>query len=139
MAAKKPILPKKAAVAKKSRARTPPFKEHPDWSEAKFWSFLRSGLRGTYNRWPPKWTILAEAKRAYQGDDKRTKWEYQCAQCQNYYKQKEISVDHIHPAGSLNNFNDIAGFVERLFVGTQGLQVLCKECHDRKTREDKVK
>jgi 5-methylcytosine-specific restriction endonuclease McrA len=129
----KPVMPKK------SRARTPPFKNYEPWTEAKFWSFIRSGLRSTYNKWPPKWEVLKEAKRPYTGQSKQQKWEYLCSSCNKYYKQKDISVDHIVPAGSLNNFSDLAGFVERLFVDTSGLQVLCTECHRLKTKDDKNK
>lgn len=128
----------KTTPPSKSRARTPPFKHYPAWSEAKFWSFVRSGLRSCYNKWPAKWDVLKAAKRAYSGEGKRQKWEYQCNSCKDWYVQKEISVDHIIPAGKLNNYEDIAGFVERLFVGADGLQVLCKTCHDLKTKEDKL-
>lgn len=114
-------------------SRTPPFGPWPEWSQAKFFGFLRSGLRSCYNKWPPKWEVLREARRASKRKDKRIKWEYKCAQCKKWKKQKEVSVDHIIPAGSLNSFEDIAGFVERLFVGVDGLQVLCKTCHDKKT------
>jgi hypothetical protein len=131
--------PPKIAEPKKSRARTPPHATHPDWSSAKFWAFVRSGLRSTYNKWPPKWEVLKAAKRAYEGEKKQQKWEYQCACCKEWFPQKEISVDHIVPAGSLNSYDDLPGFVERLFVGVEGLQVLCKADHDKKTKEDKIK
>lgn len=116
-------------VAKVSRARTPPFENHPDWSTAKFWSYVRSGLRSTYNKYPPKWNVLAKAKRAYQGEGKQQKWEYLCAVCKIYHKQTNISVDHIEPCGSLNNYDDLSGFVSRLFTNEEGLRVLCNDCH----------
>lgn len=114
----------------KSRARTPPFVNYPNWSQAKFWSYVRSGLRSTYNKWPPKWTVLEKAKRAYQGEGKQQKWEYQCSQCGRWCKQKEVSVDHVVPCGSLNSFEDLPGFVMRLFTNEEGLRVLCEDpCH----------
>ncbi len=122
----------------KSRARTPHCPNYPAWSTAKFWGFLRSGLRSTYNKWPAKWEVLAAAKRAYKGVGKQQKWEYQCAECTNWFKQKDVSVDHKIPAGSLNSFDDIAGFVERLFVDASKLQVLCKTCHNVKTKEERA-
>lgn len=137
MAGKKKAA-KKPAAPKASRARTPPFENYPAWSTAKFWSFLRSGLRSTYNKWPAKWEVLGAAKRPYSGAGKQQKWEYQCASCQQWHKQKDVSVDHKVPAGSLNSFDDIAGFVERLFVGADGLQLLCKGCHDAKTKEERL-
>lgn len=138
MATRKPSQSKpKAKEPPKSRMRTPPLPQYPSWSTAKYWSFLRSGLRSCYNKWPPKWDVLKEAKRPYTGEGKQQKWEYLCNECQCYHKQKDISVDHKVPAGALNNYDDMAGFVERLFVGPEGLQVLCKQCHDRKTKDER--
>lgn len=140
MGRKKSVGPSKKLAEKtpaKSRARTPPYPAYPDWSTAKFWGFLRSGLRSTYNRWPAKWDVLKAAKRPYEGKGKQQKWEFKCSECGTYKKAKEVSVDHIIPAGALNSFEDVAGFVERLFVGPEGLQVLCKVCHDLKTSQER--
>ena len=126
-----------AKKATKSRARTPPFENYPDWSTAKFWGFLRSALRSGYNKYPPKWEVLKAAKRPYKGQDKRCKWEFQCAKCSKWHKAKAVSVDHKIPAGALNTFDDLPGFVQRLFCGVDGLQVLCKTCHDVKTADER--
>lgn len=128
---------KKAAAKKVSRARTPPCPVYEDWSQAKFWSFIRSGLRSKANRWPVKYEVLAEAKRPYVGDNKRQKFEYLCAICMKHHPQKDIEVDHIIPAGKLSSYDDLPGFVERLFCGKDGLRVLCKPCHLRVTKEQK--
>lgn len=81
---------------------------------------------------------MAAAKRNYQGDNKRQKFEYQCAQCGNWFPQKEVQVDHIIPTGTLKSYEDLPGFVERLFVGVEGLQVLCTNtCHAAKTAQER--
>lgn len=123
----------------KKRTRTPDFEEWPDWSEAKFWSFIRSGLRSKWQRFPSRYAVLAAAKRKYEGPNKQQKWEFQCAECKDWYLQKNVNVDHIITAGTLRNYDDLPLFVKRLFVGTDKLQVLCKVCHDRKTQEEKNK
>lgn len=133
---KKPVR-KKATAPKKSKMRTAPFPNYPEWSTSKFWGFIRSGLRITYNKWPPKWVVLKAAQRPYTGEGKQQKWEYLCAGCGGWFKAKEVSVDHIIPAGALNSFDDLPKFVEKLFVGEEGLQVLHKECHDRKTKQER--
>jgi hypothetical protein len=51
----------KEPTEKKGRKTTPPFEEWPAWTEAKFFSFLRSGLRAKWSRWPAKYAVLAEA------------------------------------------------------------------------------
>lgn len=130
-------ITKKAAKKRARKARTPPFPGYPEWSQAKFFGFLRSALRSAYNRWPPKFKVLADARRAYEGDDKRIKWEFQCKKCKGWFKAKEVSVDHTVPAGSLNSFEDLPGFCERLFCSEDGLQVLCVTCHAEKTAEER--
>lgn len=119
------------------RTRTPDFAEWPDWSEAKFWAFVRSGLRAKWQRFPSRYAALAQAKRAYVGDNKNQKWEYQCAACQCWFLQKDVAVDHIHPAGTLKTYSDLPAFVQKLFVGLNKLQVLCKACHKDKTAKER--
>lgn len=116
--------------------KSSPFPEWPQWTEAKFWAFVRSGLRSKWSRWPGKYATLAAAKRDYKGDNPRQKYEYKCAKCRRYYPQKEVSVDHIVPVGTLRSFEDLPAFCERLFVGPDKLQVLCKKHHDAKTKEE---
>lgn len=123
--------------SKKGRATTPPYEAWPSWSEAKFWQFIRSGLRAKWSRWPPKYAVLDKAKREYKGDNKRQKFEYKCAKCKKYFPAKEVSVDHIEPVGTLRCFEDLPDFCRRLFVGVDKLQVLHKACHDKKTLQER--
>jgi 5-methylcytosine-specific restriction endonuclease McrA len=106
-------------------------------SESAFWSFIRSALRQKSRWWKPIAECKAKAKRPYTGPLKRQKFEYQCNQCKGWYPEKQINVDHINPAGSLNNGSDLAGFIERLFCEIDNLQVLCEVCHNVKTKEEK--
>lgn len=128
---------KEVMATKKRAARTPPFEAYPEWSTAKYWGFLRSALRSAYNKWPPKWKVLNAAKRAYKGKNKSQKWEYRCAICKKWHKAKDVSVDHIIPAGSLNSYDDLVPFVQKLFCAEEGLQVLCTACHHSKTQEER--
>lgn len=134
MARKKPA---KKATKRKGTPRTPPFPAYPAWTTSRFYGFLRSALRSAFNRYPVKWEVLREAQRPYEGTDKRVKWQYICSACGGTFKAKEISVDHVTPAGSLNSFEDLAGFAERLFCGPDGLQVLCTTCHASKTAAER--
>lgn len=127
----------KKAVTK--RARTPPYTAYPEWTTAQFFSFLRSGLRAKFTRWPPKFAVITAAKRPYTGSNPRQKYEFQCSECLSYYQQKQIEVDHIVACGSLNTLEDLPGFVERLFCAKEGLRVVCKPCHLKITRESKEK
>jgi 5-methylcytosine-specific restriction endonuclease McrA len=105
-----------------------------EWTEAQFWSFLRSNLRLASRKWPPLARhALLGCRRPSESGNKKLKWEYQCAECKGWFPRNKVEVDHIVPAGSLRSLDDIAGFVERLFVENEGLVVLCERCHRIKT------
>ena len=106
-------------------------------SESAFWAFIRSALRQKSRWWNPITQCKQNAKRTYKGTNKRQKFEYQCNKCKKWFPDKQINVDHILPAGELNKADDLPGFVERLFVEQSGLQVLCVNCHDIKTKQEK--
>lgn len=125
---------KKRVVRKKQSTND----KHSGWSNAQYWQFIRAGLRAKFTRYPPKWQVLAEAKRVAENNP-RAKWEYLCTTCFGWYLQKDVTVDHIVPCGSLKSYEDLAGFVERLFCPADGLQVLCIQCHKAKTKADREK
>lgn len=123
---------------KVGKMRTPPYKELPDWSEAKFFGFIRSGLRAKFSRWPPKYEVLTLASRPYKGENKRQKKEYQCSECNLWWVKTSVEVDHIVPCGSLRTFDDLPSFVARMFVGVDKLRVVCKDCHKAITAKGKT-
>jgi len=102
-----------------------------------FWTWFRSGLRRLSQRYPSLYSVLAEAKRPYNGPNKRQKVCYECAECKGLFSGKDVAVDHIEACGALTCKQDVADFVDKLFCGKEGLQVLCKTCHDLKTIMDK--
>lgn len=108
------------------------------WTLARYWSFISSGLRLMWMKYPVKHEALKAARRPFTGKDKRTKWEYSCGKCKKWFKGKDIQVDHINPVGSLRGYEDLPRAVENLFCELDNLQVLCKGCHSTKTlRENK--
>jgi 5-methylcytosine-specific restriction endonuclease McrA len=125
---------KKRTVSKPKVART---RNNGTMTDSMFWSFIRSALRQKSRWWKPITQCKLEAKRAYKGPLKRQKFEYQCNSCKHWFAEKNINVDHILPAGSLNCSDDLPGFVDRLFCETDNLQVLCTACHNVKTQNEK--
>ncbi len=110
------------------------------FTESGFWGMIRAALRQKSRWWKPVKDTKEAARRPYKGENKRIKWEYQCAKCKKWFPEKEIEVDHIIEAGSLRNGDDLKGFVERLFCEGEGLQILCKNtCHKEKTLKSKIK
>jgi hypothetical protein len=101
-------------------------------TDAEFWSFIRSALRQKSRYWKPIQEVKKQNRRNYVGIDKRRKFEYQCNECKQWYCEKEIEVDHVIECGSLKNYEDVGGFIKRLFCETEGLRVICKNCHNIK-------
>lgn len=131
----------KKKTAKKSKrkgvARTPPFAPYPEWTEAKFFGFLRSALRSASARYPPKYEALNLVTRPYVGPDKRRKKERQCAHCKQWFPTTQTQADHIIPAGSFSSWEELVPFAQRLFCGIDGFQCLCTQCHDIKTAKER--
>lgn len=103
------------------------------WTEARYYGFIRSTLRRASLRWPPRGDAMKNNRRTYTGEDKRTKWEHQCAICAKWFKAKEIEIDHIKPCGALTCDADLTIFISRLFCEEDNLRKLCKSCHKEVT------
>lgn len=108
-------------------------------TESAFWSFIRSALRQKSRWWKPITLAKQRAKRPYKGPNKRQKFEYQCNICKHHFPEKDVNVDHIIPVGSLTCAADLPGFIERLFCEVKDLQVLCNDCHNKKTANESNK
>jgi len=119
-----------------ARQRVPRTHAGNTWTKARYFSFIRGGLRVLFSRYPVKHQVKKAASRTKKG---MKRFEYQCAQCTKWYPNSETEVDHIVPAGSLKEYSDLPGFVSRLLCEADNLQVLCKECHAKKTNADRSK
>ncbi len=123
---------KARGLEKKKRERktkAPKTRNMQTMSESEFWSFIRSALRNRTRFWKPRLEALKRARRVYNGPNKRQKWEFKCAICGNHFKQTQVEVNHIIPAGSLKSKEDLPSFVENLFCEVDNLEVVCKTCH----------
>ena len=98
------------------------------WTEGRFRGFVTATLRAGMRRWPPKWEVLKQAciGRKVNKKTKRIAAHYVCAKC-------AVQVDHILPVGSSKTWDE---YIERLFCEAGNLQVLCKACHNKKTKID---
>lgn len=54
-----------------------------------------------------------------------------CEKCKK--RSPKVFIDHIENVGDVDS-----GFIERLFCPSKGLQGLCKQCHDKKTKEERT-
>jgi len=70
---------------------------------------------------------------------KRPRVTYKCVKCLNEFKVDQINVDHIRAVGSFESIEEFYEFFLRIFCAHENLQILCKDCHKRKTRFDRLK
>ena len=112
-----------------------------EWTPAKYRSFVTGALRTATRRWPPKYKALKEAFVGRQVNKKTNKlaMHYRCAGCDNEFVSNDVQVDHISPAvDPAKGFVSWDVYVDRLFCETSYLQVLCLNCHKKKTAEEKL-
>ena len=112
-----------------------------EWTPAKYRSFVTGALRTATRRWPPKYKALKEAFVGRQVNKKTNKlaMHYRCAACDNEFVSNDVQVDHISPAvDPAKGFVSWDVYVDRLFCETSNLQVLCLNCHKKKTSEEKL-
>lgn len=124
-------------IKKKRISKIPKTRNSGTMTESQFWGMIRSTLRSKSRWWKPILECKNGAKRKSQSTNKRLKWEFQCNMCKNWFPDKEISIDHIKPVGTLKCANDLPDFVENLFCTVDNLQCLCESCHTLKTQSDK--
>ena len=105
-----------------------------NWTEARYFSFIRGLLRGGFSKYPVKHAVRIENRRKKKGSKR---FEYLCSSCKGWFPNSQVEVDHIEPAGSLKTYEDLPGFVSRLYCEADGLQLLCKSCHLKKTNEER--
>lgn len=110
------------------------------WTEGRLKSFITSLLRGGFRRYPTKYEVLNEAfvGKKINIKTQRTSKHFKCALCKKDFPTKEVQVDHISPVvDPVIGFIGWDSFIERLFCPKENLQVLCLECHTKKTLEEK--
>lgn len=131
MAKSKATPKRRTPGGKVANPRVPRTRAGGEWTEARYFTFIRTALRdASYKRYPPlvRQALELVKRKSQNKENPRLKFEYQCRICGLWYARKVVRVDHIVPCGSLKKFSDLPGFVERLFCEPSGLQVLCVDC-----------
>ena len=100
-------------------------------------------LRKASYRWPSRYQALKAAKTGPNT--------FRCAKCKTEHKKegkkRTITVDHIIPVkdpARPQAFQEaltscscgVCDYIRKMFCGPEGLQVLCKNCHDEKTGKE---
>lgn len=58
-------------------------------------------------------------------------WKYRCKKCEEWFRYKEMEVDHIVEVGPFKG--DFDDYARRMYCDQSNLQALCKWCHQKKT------
>ena len=108
-------------------------------TESEYFGMLRSLLRRASMRWIPMKQALEAARRPSQSSNLRLKWEYQCAECKQWFPESKIQKDHIEPCGTLKTLEDLPAFISKLLPeNPDEFQILCKDvCHKAKTNQER--
>lgn len=94
-------------------------------------NFVIQTLRRATYRWPYKNIARTNSRieRAF----------YECSSCKGAFGPKDINLDHVQPVIDVERgFTDWNDFINRLFVKTEGFQVLCETCHTNKTNVENL-
>lgn len=111
---------------------------------------IRAAIRQVWTRYSPeRKEALYQAKRTKKQKNKngetskRPDVSWICASCKEQFKGAQVQVDHIEPVGKTPIFppapedTSWSTWLLRLFCVVDNLQVLCKECHQIKTKKEK--
>ena len=111
-------------------------------SDSAFHSFIKSILRKASMRWKPVNAVKVRA-RVERGF-------YRCELCKEVVpasavvtlkngktkRVKNVAVDHIIPVVPTSGFDSWDNVIDRLFCDEDGLQLLCRTCHEEKCKEE---
>jgi hypothetical protein len=107
------------------------------WTEAEFWTRIRSCLRRMSIYWRPAREALHAARVPFHGP-RGQKWAFLCADCQKLFKRSSVQLDHVNPCGALKSYEDIGAFLERLLPeDPNAYRVRCTKCHQAKTNRER--
>ncbi len=109
------------------------------WTEARYRGFIRSALRKAWVKWPPNQRCKKAARiergvylcAGYGVDPHPTPASVRI----DGKRKNNVFTDHIEPIGTRLDWNTT---IERMFCEADNLQVLCKDCHDRKTKDERT-
>lgn len=110
------------------------------WTEARFRSFIVSAIRKSSSRWGPKNESKRDARHPVKLVNERGRLVFHsvCVMCKDVIPETTSSVDHIEPVIDPEiGFVSWDEYIKRMYCEKAGFQVLCKPCHDAKTKGER--
>jgi 5-methylcytosine-specific restriction endonuclease McrA len=116
-------------------------------TEAGLKNFIISLLRKSNFSWKPKKETALKCRSDKKLVNLKTGKENmasKCEVCETLIFEKELKVDHIEPIVPVEGWGDTTEwlgvnwneYLSRMFVESDGLQGICKPCHDIKTKQE---
>lgn len=100
-------------------------KDNKAFEKHKF-NYVKNALRLATYKWP-YFSIALSRQRIERGM-------YVCESCKECFGPRQIERDHIIPVIDVKTgFVNWEDYINRLFVKSDGIQILCKTCHEGKT------
>ena len=105
--------------------------------DSKFKYFIINLLRKGTFKWIPRGEAKKRAK-VQNGTYKNgnPKYGYQCNICKATYASGDVQVDHIEPVIGPEGFTTWDDYIHRMFCPVDNFQVVCSECHDKKSAKE---
>lgn len=114
-------------------------------TEASFVSMVMSMLRSRSMYWKVTHDVLKDAEDGtiINEETGRPNKAVRCALCGHRMPKSagkgnkpQYAVDHIKPVRPVEGFDSWDGIINRMYCEKDNLQVLCKECHEKKTKAE---
>lgn len=107
---------------------------------AKERNLIKGSIRRVFSRSELRRTVIQEARISHYDPDRPrvTKWG-RCAHCAQPTALYQMEVDHRDPIVPIDKSLDMMTWdeiVSRIFCVKENLDVCCKPCHSKKTREE---
>jgi hypothetical protein len=93
-------------------------------------NYAISILRRASYRWPGRYKALSAGKIGRN--------QYICKECgpDKVYGKKDIQLDHIEPVVPVTGWEGFDSYIDRMFVDEVGYQVLCRDHHLKKSKNE---
>lgn len=109
-----------------------------EWDDRRFFNWVMKLLRRGGATFPNRDKAF---KAAYAGKfrnvrTRRMAMHYFCACCGEIFPKHECQADHIEPVVPITGWVSWDDTIARLFIPTEGYQILCKSCHHIKSGEE---
>lgn len=106
-------------------------------------NWLIPKLRKISSHWPERTKALNLAKEwvqvgTFRNGKPMMRVKFRCYICAELFDRENIQVDHVEPVVDIAGFEDWNTYIPALFCKVDNLAPACKECHAKKSAEERT-